>query len=395
MIAKHFLLTSLLFAFPLSASAAVLQAEETLSISLPIQDDLYAAGGDVRISQNIAGDAVIAGGDVSISSTIQQDLIAAGGDVDIEGVIEDDVRVAGGTVDISAIIADDLFVMAGELDIREDAVINGDVHIAGGDVVIAGKILGNVYIEAGNVRLMADIEGDVHINADVVSLSSTIAGNAKISAKNIKSIENTTIAGNLQYWVHESGFEIPDGVVAGEVLFDEELAKYVPHEDKHKAKGMFMAGMFGYSLLASALIIVLCLLFTKSYFVDAAKKIMKEPGMSIWYGFLYVVVTPFLALAFFLTIIGIPIGLLVVISYLFTFYFIKPMTAIVLAKAIEMKYKKKWSKTKLFFLSVLILIAWKIVAMIPFFGMLASTVLVLAGFGTLAQTEWLKFKKVR
>lgn len=396
MTSPKILLTSLLLVLPFSsAHAAILQAEEALSISIPVQDDLYAAGGDVRISQDVAGDAIVAGGDVSISATIQQDLIAAGGDVDVEGVIQDDLRVAGGTVDISATIGDDVFVFAGEVDIREDTVINGDLHVAGGDLSIAGTVLGNVYIDGGSVRITGTITGDLDVSADTVHLAATVLGNAKISAKNISSIGGTTIQGDLHYWTQDSTYEIADGVVAGEVLFDDELAMHIPKEIHKKKSIALIVGMFGYSLLTSALIIFLCLLLTKTYFIDAAKKLLKEPGMSVWYGFLYIVVTPFLALVFFLTIIGIPVGVLVVVSYLFSFYFIKPMTAIVFARVIDMKYKKKWGTPKLFFVSVGILILWKLILLVPVLGVLISGVLVLAGFGTLAQTEWLKFKKVR
>lgn len=382
-------------AIPLSASAAFFQAEETVSISLPVQDDIYIAGGEVRVTEPIAGDAIVVGGDVLFTSSVEQDLTVAGGDITIQGTVRDDARIFSATVDITGSVGDDVFILGGEVDIRTSSVITGDVHIVGGDITIDGEILGNLYVDAATLTVNGNVRGSIDVSAETIIINAEVSGDTIASAKNLTFTKTSTFGGNVNYWQPNKQYTFEDGQVQGITTYDESLSSYKVEGTKKETIGLFVFGMFSYSLFSSALVILLCILLTKSYFIDAAKKLLKEPGMSVWFGFLYLIVTPFLALVFLLTFIGLPIGLLIGMSYLFTFYFIKPMTAIVLAQALRLHYKKKWGTTKLFFVSIGLLFVWKILLFVPVLGILFSSLLVLAGFGTLAQTEWLKFKKVR
>ncbi|MCK5018643.1 MAG: hypothetical protein KAS32_16400 [Candidatus Peribacteraceae bacterium] len=390
---KNFLTLSILLFIPFGVSAATIRAGDELLVTMPIQDDLYVAGGTVGVEKNISGDLHVAGGDIFISGDVSEDVIIVGGDVGLQGNIGDDLRIAGGNISLSGSVDEDAILAGRKIIIFNSAVIMGDARIFGGDIMIDGTIGKDLYIRGGNIRINGVIEGNVDIQSESLVLNATIGGDAKVSAKNLSIVDTTQIVGNLNYW-NPNGELVHEAQVGGKTVFDLSLAiKQMP---KFKnAIPAFFIGVFSYSLLASAFIILLAILFTKTYFLDSAKRLNKATGMSIWYGFLYVVVTPVLAFVFFMTLIGIPIGLLLIIAYLISFFLVKAMTSIVFARLIEIKLKKKWGNAKLFFVSFAILFVWKIIVFIPIAGTIVSAIALLAGFGALSHTEWEKWKKVR
>jgi cytoskeletal protein CcmA (bactofilin family) len=388
------LLSTAFFVQPSTVFAATIQADENLSITIPVNDDLYAAGGTIVLKNNIGGDVLFAGGDVTIHADIAQDLIVVAGDVEIHGNIGDDIRIAAGTVYLSARVADDVIIMGGEVLIRSDTVIEGDLRIIGGDIVFDGAVLGNVHIRGGSVRMNGAVQGWLDVQADSLYVHSEITGDVFAVASSLSFSDTTVIHGDLHYWQSNGEYDFSKVQIDGAVFYNTDRAFRMEEESAKPVLGI-MPFVHLYSLLASSFIIFIALVASKTYFSDAAKRLRKEPLRSVWYGFLYIIVTPFIAIGFFLTVIGVPIGLLVIISYLVTFYFIKPFTALVFARALEQKFKRKWSKVFLFFLSVGILLSWKLVVLLPVIGMLFSALGILAGFGTLSYTEWMKFKKVR
>lgn len=393
-------LSALLLAatLPLSASAAVLMAEEELTIVIPLDDDTYAAGGTVSLQESIEGDLFIAGGEMSIQGSIEEDLVALGGDIAIGGPVGDDVRILGGNVTITSSIGDDLIIVGGEVTVAESAEIGGDVHVYGGTAVIDGAVGGNLLIRSGTAKVSGEIAGDADVRADTVRFSASVQGNAILSSNDLK-IQNTAyFAQDVHYWQPQGPYYFAGATVQGKAEYDESLSYQALDEMKKTAGEAFAAGLLaiaGYNLLSSALLILILVLVTKTYFVDGAKRLQKEPLLSLWYGFLYLLVTPFIALFFCLTVIGIPIGLFIGVLYLFTVFFAKPFTAVLLAKWVQLHYEKKWGALLLFLAAVGFYVVLRILVLVPLVGSMVVLVATLMMFGALSHTEYQKFMKVR
>ncbi|MBU0627464.1 hypothetical protein KKG31_02580 [Patescibacteria group bacterium] len=88
-----FLLTALLLV-PLSSFAFQSQAGETLSITTPITQDFYAAGGNITIATSASNDLTLVGGKNFINSAITQDLTVVGGDVIVNGSVGETAKIA-------------------------------------------------------------------------------------------------------------------------------------------------------------------------------------------------------------------------------------------------------------------------------------------------------------
>lgn len=398
-----FFLTALLSTLTLPAIAATFRTGETVKITAPVNDNAYIVGSQVTIDQPIRGDLITAGGTVLVKASVAEDLFAAGGTIFIDGIIGGDVRVAGGNLVLHGTIGGDLVAAGGSVTLLDGSSVKGDIVIGGGDVTVGGTVGGDVQIRGGIVRLGSIVKGDVNIQAEDITIKNSVDGSALLVAKTITLDPGAKLMRDVQYWsqMGEQQFADVGTQIRGTVTFDADLQ---PLREKKfdGARTMAGAGMLaaiigvgGYLLFSAALIIVLLVLLTKTFFMDTAKFLSKNMWTSFLYGFLFFAATPVAALLFLISIIGIPVALFISAMYSFAIIFAKPLTAIVLARTMELRRGYKWGKSMVMLISVLFYVALKIVALIPVVGWMLCLVTVLFAYGAVVATKWSKIQKVR
>lgn len=382
----------------LTTSAATFRAteEQILTLSIPINDDLYAAGANLQVLESVNGDLVAAGGEVTITGPVKQDVIIAGGRVRIEGAVDDDVRVAGGEVTIATTIKDDLIVAGGTVRIDRDAIIGGDAIVLGGSLFIDGTVKGKLMTSGGNIVIGGIVQGDAEVNGGVLALSNTILGNLRLRADQVTLGDSAVVGGDLRYWL-KSGERDFGSSVKGTVTFDPALSRLPDVRMKAGFATAFLAGvlgLIGLKFLSGVLAILVFVLLTKTFFRDAAKRVLKTPWRDLWYGFLYFAVMPIIAFLLLITVIGIPFALLAGVAYIFSFVFALPVASVLTAWVIDQKYAKGWSKTKLFLAATGCYLLLKILGLIPVIGWIPVVLAVLIAFGALLQIKVERLKKV-
>jgi len=395
---KTSLLIAILFALPaFPAEAAIWEAAEELSLTIPVSDDLYAAGGIVLIDKGVRGDLVAAGGEVTIRGTVEDDLNVLGGRLYLEGDVGDDARIVGGEITIDGAVGDDLIVAGGKVRISDSAVIKGDAVVTGGELIVDGTIRGNLLVRGGDISISGSVKGDADIRSQNLRLDGEISGNAILVAETIHLSKDASFAGDIRYWVPEGAFDFAGALRTGTSTFDKELQ--LPDFDVSAKVGTGLkAGLLaliGYSLFAAAFIILILILITKNYFKDTAKVLKETPWKSVLIGFLYFALLPIVALLFLISVIGIPIALFLLVSYAFAIYFSKMLTAIVFATWVNLHYKKKWGKPMLFLMSVVSYLALRIVGLMPIIGWIVVMFAVFAAFGALVMSKYEKINKIR
>lgn len=384
---------------PAIAFAATFQAakddDKLLSISIPIRDDLYVAGGLVQVKETIEGNLVVAGGEITVTGDVEEDIIAAGGRITIEGNVGDDIRIAGGDIEIRGIVSDDLIVAGGTVRISEDAVINGDAIVAGGMLVIDGTIGGNIKVAGGQVYLVGTVEGDALVEVESLQMNGSIKGNARIVTKEVTVEEGASIGGDLEYWSKE--IDPYSGIVSVDTFMNPDLDRskkeFGDATFLGAAKVAFLA-YFGFTLLSAALVILILVLATNKFPKKAAKLVQKTPWKSLFIGLAFFVMTPIVALPFLISVIGAPIALLLFFVYGFAIFFAKALAAFILASFIALQYKKKWGKVALFFVSIALFVLLKLLTFVPVIGWIINLVFILIAFGALLQVKmnvWKKF----
>jgi hypothetical protein len=373
-----------------------LHMEETAP-SIAISDDFYKAGGDVIVNTAIKGDLYSAGGTVHVTKTVGRDLVIAGGTVVVDGAVGDDVRVFGGTVEINAPVNGDLLVFGGQVTVKQGVYIGGDVYIAAGKVRIDGLVRGMTRIEADEVTIAGTLNGPAEIRADRAMLSGRIMGETKVSSAEIGVGDQALFGGNLRYWRSAGPLQL--GTKAkGKAVYDMTLQQKTSRHEGGMAAGAFgalLALLSLYSLVTSVIFIGILLLLTRTFFVDAAKKLVKQPFMSFVKGLLYLVATPAIIVIVALTIVGIPLAVVAALLYAVSLMLAKAMTSVLAVRFVQLRGGYKWGPWAIFGLSIAAYLALKLIMIIPVLGWLVCFVVTSMAFGAILMTKWEKAKKVR
>ncbi len=388
---------------PLSiVSAATMQLpsddDGSLSVSVPVKDDLYLAGDKVTIAQPIEGDLAVAGGDVTVTGAVTGDIAAAGGNVNILGSVGDDVRAAGGTVRITGAIAGDVIVAGGTIIVDATTTIGGDLVIYGGEVTMLGKVGRNLKVGSENVTMLGTVGGVLTVDADTLRIGTAVQGPSVIHTGTLSLEKSAAFSAPVTYWTDKGEIDFGGAMRNGATAtFDIEADTAGNHNKDMEKVGMaaFFGAMSVYSLLTGMLIIGLLLLATRTLFTVAATRLKAEPGWSLLYGLMYLILFPAVAILLMITLIGLPIGLFMIAMYIFSFVFITPIASIVFAKLLQLNYKTNWGTPALFGVSIAIFIALKLIGWIPFVGWIIKFVLLLAVFGALGMTKYEKYQEVR
>ena len=352
----------LVFIIPAHALAADVRVGEQLYLgsNATLTDDLYMAGGSVTSAGIVQGDIVSAGGNVLISGTVASDVMAAGGTITVLGTVGDDLRAAGGTVTIQNAVADDVLLGGGQIMLGGTGV-GGDAIIGGGSVRIDAPIGGNVRVGGGEVYLNAAVAGDVEIKADKIVLGpqARIEGDFIYSSRKEATIEDGAVV------VGETTFEerTPSGraVAAGLLAFLSIalLVKFV-------------------AIFLSALIVALVF---KRYTREVVQRAHGQPWRYLAWGVVFMIVTPFLSVILLFTLIGIPLGIIGLLTFVISMIFAAILAPIVIGSVVH-KWIWKPAAYQISWKTILLGTAlYVVLRLIPFVGGLVALGIMLIALG--------------
>jgi len=243
---------------------------------------------------------VLAQDSSSLEKTDPQDVFRFGAEVETLTPIERDFIGAGGSINISEDVFGDVFVAGGT--IYSSADIGGDFMALANKVVIDSEIAGNASIMAQEVEIRrgAKIYGDARIYAKRFTMNGTIEKSAKIDSEIFE--QNGVIVGDTEYNKIEKR-----------------------NSNGHFGWFLWLIGLFGSLVVGMVFVSV----FPKqiSRFVSSS---MKNPFKDILWGLGAFVATPLVAIVLFLTVIGIPMALIVLLFYAAALYLGRIFVGIIL-----------------------------------------------------------------
>ena len=338
-----------------------------------VDDDLYAAGGKVRIEGAIAGAAVLAAGSAEISGDVEGDVMLAGGRITLDGGVGDDLRAAGGTVLISGFVTDQATIAGGTVELQSGSAIGGRTWIAANRVEMAGQV-----------------GDDLRIYAGTAVISGKVVGNVEISAREIRVERDAVIGGDLVWRSEQPPTISEDAQILGEVR-----AAGSPVSDRgealaDQASGPFDAGRFaggwalGIAIAAAALVLSW---FAPGLVARSATVFSAAPGRTLMLGAASLVLTPIVAFVLFVTLLGWLLGLVVLAGYVFGLMLSGLVGVLIIVRTLRYRFAVAGAPPAggwQWFLSLLLVVAGLILAQrVPVLGPLMSLTLVLAGFGAL------------
>ena len=349
--------------------------------------DLYVAGGTVTINAPVDGDLIVVGGTVIINDTISQDILITGGKITVNGFVGDDIRGAGGTIFLSSEIAGDVMMVGGKITIDDTAVINGNFITAGGDVTLNGEVRGLIKNASGTFTLNGKAGNEMEIRGGNIIINGRVEGNSLLAANAIELGPEAQFNKNVNYWNKEGTMDFGNAISNGQATFDSSL-------EVESGKWQYL----GYAsllmvlwYLATALLMIWLIQYLFSATMKTAAKTINDTALkSLGIGFLFLVGVPVLIVLSLITLIGIPAGILILISYISVLIFATVIVAILISNWINNHYYQgTWGQGRIIFIAFGIFILLKVMSLVPLIGPLIMVLLVgMAMGGILQNVKW-------
>jgi hypothetical protein len=277
------------------------EATRNTAVTTPYRHNVYLAGGSVHLSAEVDGDFVAAGGSVAVDQPVKGDLTLAGGSISVRAPVGDDVRVAGGDVNIENTINGELFAVAGNITLAKAARVVHAATLYAGNITLDGKIDGPLKVGTQKIIINGEINGDVVLYTEKVELGPTAKiGGALFypASAELKKADGATISGAITR-------EMPGATGRPYTA---------PRERYRGSNGPMWAGsVFAFmALLAFATVL---LLVVPDFADQASQAIKRSPGRSIAVGLGALLLIPMFAGLLFITLLGIPLGMAVLMLY--------------------------------------------------------------------------------
>lgn len=287
---------------PAYAQSQGAAAKANAAATVNVQRNVYAAGGQVRPAGPVPGDFIAAGGRVILDQPVGGDAALMGGSVDVRAPVGDDLRATGGDINIESSVGGELFAMGGSVTLTRAAAIAGAANVYGGNVTVEGRVEGALSANAQKIRINGEVRGDVHLAGADIELGplAKIGGALSYaSAAELKRAEGATIAGAITR--EEPKRQRGD---RGSRVEGDWRASHGPS---------WAGGVFFYlSLLACAAALMLV---APTFAIHTSERIKTTPWLALAVGLGALLAVPVLAVLLFITLLGIPLGIMVLSLY--------------------------------------------------------------------------------
>ncbi len=388
---KHTLFITMLMLLFLNETALFatsFQGKENITISTEVKEDLYLAGGNVLIDAPIRGDLICAAGDVTIQDTITEDVMLVGGTLKVMGYIGDDLRVAGGTITITNVINGDLIIAGGEVTVSKNAVINGNLQMVGGKLTMNGTVRGIANLRGGEIFWNGIAENKLSAKGGKLSFNGTVQGKSQLAAQTIELGSEAKFYSDVDYWNSEGELDFGNALLSGATSTYNPELNVSDSDINWRYLGVGLVAFWIYRLLAAALILILLIWMFHHFFSRISEETTQNFANHLGYGFLYLIGLPVLIIIAFVTVIGIPVGMMMMTMYGLTIALGHILASLLIAYGLNAYYEKNWNRRNLFFVALGSYLALKFITIIPFLGFVVSLIIVTTAFGTILYIWW-------
>ncbi|MXP48267.1 hypothetical protein GRI43_12800 [Altererythrobacter luteolus] len=249
---------------------------EDVTVRVNSTDDVFAAGGTVRVDQTSADHLVLAGGEISVADVSIQDLFAAGGTIKL----------------VSGAASDDIVAAGGEIDVEPGFSIGSSAVLTGGEVRVETPVPADLRVGAANAYVNSPVGGDARLSGELVTLG-----------------PKARIEGDLFYRTENLVLE-PGAVVTGRQVPMPETDRSAMEEWGQGAGRLFAT--FALSVLVGFTVLVMVIAVAVPALMRSASDMIRQrPLQSLGIGALIAVGAPFLIFLLFASVVGAPLAMLV------------------------------------------------------------------------------------
>jgi hypothetical protein len=379
---RKIVLSLVVFLMAGNAFAFVVIYGNNLFITQPIYGDLYIAGGTVTINAPIHGDLICAAGTVTINDSVLNDILVAGGTVIFNGYAGDDIRCAGGKLQVQKNVTGDLVIAGGQIMVNKDVVIGNGLLMSGGDMVFEGTVKDNVKAAVGNLVFNGTVEKDIDIRGGKLEMNGVVNGASVLAAPEIVIGNNASFRNDVRYWNRTGSLDFKSAVTNAKTSYDPSLK--IDTGRWYYLGGISLLGLLWYMGMALLTIAIIQYLFSTTM-RQAGDTAFNATLKSLGWGALFFILVPVAAVVAFITVIGVPIGLLLLLNYVMVVILATVISSVVAANWLNNRFTYKWNYWKLVLAALGIFVVFKLISSTPFLGGLLMLVIACLSFGSILQ----------
>jgi cytoskeletal protein CcmA (bactofilin family) len=349
----------------------VVVADE-VNIEGMIDGDLTAVAGRVQIDGTVRGDVVVTAGSFSLNGEVDGSIWVVAVSSTVDGTARRSVRLWGNSIESDGEIEGNLLVLGNIVSLGESSSIGKDVLVAGRNIEIGGKIGRELSGIAWQAIIESVVGKDVELEAWRVGLrpGATIEGELRyISSRRISFAEESAVRGRIEYLPLNQGR-----------VWNWTRTYY------RGLKGLASSPILKVGTSLSMLLVGASLIFFSPMNVlTVSDLILKRPFWSLLMGVAFLVATPVAVFFFFILVVGIPAGSILLAIYLIAIYVSRVFVGVAVGRGmlklfrVEVGASRRWQVLAF----VLGLVALNGSTYIPYAGSWLIALYVILGLGAL------------
>lgn len=285
---------------PVAAQAVEFRTGEQVEVTGPFEDMLFVSADQLRLAPQSDDDIFAAAETIAFDGGRTLNLFLAAGQIRFQTGEARDALMLGRDIDFEdGVVADDVYAAGRNVRVGSGFEIGGTAFLAGQTVTVAGPVAGELRTAGETVRIEGSVGGDVVVYAQRLEIG-----------------PGARIGGDLTYEADEVVIS-PDAVITGRTVVQEPRepkTETAPSPWEAALGGLLWSlavGVVGGGLLTFAL----AMLFP-GFMAAAAGRISERPLPTLGLGFLLALIAAPLIALLFVSVVGIPLGLLVIGLYL-------------------------------------------------------------------------------
>lgn len=267
----------------------------TLPAGQEVKTDLIVTADHTQIDGTVDGDLIVFSRDVEVNGEVKGDILGFSQELRMNGTVDGNLRVCAHSLVLNGTVGRNLMVLGHTLESGEKSSVAGSGIFLSHDSELSGAIKGDLLAMAGQVELNGPVGGDVKIRADELTVASgaQLSGRTQYQGPNQPRLE----AGAKLAW--------PIDVVMRKATPEYSTWSYYWHQTLRWGAA-FLLGLVMF-------------LLAPGVFLDAANSANKV-GLSMGIGLLFLVGLPVAAVIACVTIVGLGLGIVTVLTYIVAVY---------------------------------------------------------------------------
>lgn len=350
---------------PFFAEAKIFMGEY-VSIEEPSEEEVFFIGDEIKVTSILKSEFIGVGRNIDVFTDTKGDLIAIGYNVNFSGNAEQDIYIIGNNITV-------------------EGISKGSVTILGKNVRIKGEIKGNMRVSAESIKIEGDIKEKTILWGKDITLSGTFH-DLSIYGTYFHFAPETVIKGDLTYSTPEK-IDLSNLTVYGTTNWKK------PFNEQMKEKLPFKTLRRFYRFFSLLIPVLLTLFLFPNLFRQTVDISGRRFIPSFFTGMVMIITTLLFILVSFITIVGVPLGLIITVFFSSLVYISRVFPAIFVGRKLLFKMQ---DRTSTWTLATLIgILLFTSISLHPTARILINIISIPAGFGALFAGRLKLIKRLR